>query len=219
MSTFSNEPRPYSQIRRDLIAAISSPHAKPRKPPARPAGLDTRLSAAAAAKLRELSLAPDAPFDKRRDLYDQITMSIFDELEAIDEEDTWFELLTPGRRAIRLVADVDMEVNNGGFDQYYLNSSGDGAILAPAALRAFGFDKVAALVEQANSVFPKGKGPPQSRETRLNMLDSLSETATDKWNKLDSEFFDLPSYPDGALSEIPALEYVLAHEAEFFKLS
>lgn len=218
MSPNPNQPRPYSQLRGELIAAIGSQIPKPRKVPKRPAKLDMRLPASAAESLRRLSLTDDADSDKRREIYFDITMSISDELEAIDEDENWYELLTSGRRAIRLIADVEMEVNNGGFDQYYLNSSGDGAILAPAALRAFGFDKAASLVEAANNAFTKDMGPPQSRRARLKLMDKLGEAASELWASLDNQFFDLPAYPDGGLSEFPMLEYVRAHESEFFKV-
>ena len=51
---------------------------------------------------------------------------------------------------------LEADVNNGGFDQYYVNSSGDYAWFAPQALRAVGAEKTAEIVEQANTAFGPG---------------------------------------------------------------
>ena len=100
--------------------------------------------------------------------YCAVVDSIRDELAAIDEETAFYELLSPGRRALILADGLDLEVNNGGFDQFFLNSSGDGAAATPDALRLLGHPNVATMVERANSQFPSG--PPTSRQARLAQM-------------------------------------------------
>ena len=43
--------------------------------------------------------------------------------------------LSPGERVFLYVWNLEAEVNNGGFEQFYLNSAGDNAIETPVALR------------------------------------------------------------------------------------
>jgi hypothetical protein len=74
---------------------------------------------------------------------------------------SWAEL-SAAERVVVLVDGVEREVNNGGLHQFYFNSAGDCATETPAALRAIGACQVAAIVEQANALFPGG-APPSSR--------------------------------------------------------
>ena len=49
-----------------------------------------------------------------------------------------FEQLSQAEQTFRLVWELEGEVNNGGFEQHFFNSSGDIARLAPDALREIG---------------------------------------------------------------------------------
>lgn len=73
---------------------------------------------------------------------------------------TPFDELTVPERVFVAVWALEADVNNGGFDQYYLNSAGDHAWFAPAALRTIGAERTAAIVEQANAEFGPD-GPPR----------------------------------------------------------
>jgi hypothetical protein len=64
--------------------------------------------------------------------------------------------LTPAERVFLCVWNLEAEVNNGGFEQFYINSAGDNAVETPAALRGIGAARAAAIAERANDVF----GPP-----------------------------------------------------------
>ena len=202
----------YSDVRRriiDEVAAQPSPAA-----PARPANLDTRLPTSTAEELRRLGPASQANWKEHSRLYDQVMESIGRELRAIDPDLDWYQLLSPGRRAVVLIANLENEVSNGGFDQYYLNSSGDGAAATPESLRLLGLDQLAEMVEQANAQFPGG--PPSDRRQRLAQLDRLPKTAGKVWDELDRRFYDLPG-PFGGFAESAGTRYMLAHPAEFFK--
>jgi hypothetical protein len=190
-------------------------HTSSRGPaPARPANLDTRLPAAKAAQLRTL-FPPTAETRKAfYKCYSEINASLSGELGAIDKNACWYELLSPGRRAILLAEALEAEVNNGGFDQYFLNSSGDGAALTPAALRLLAQEAAAALVERANALFPSG--PPVDRTQRLKLMKTLGKPGSNLWSDLDTEFFDL-NLPDEGLAIGSAVPYILSHESEFFR--
>lgn len=207
------KPRPYKEIRKTLIDALANPAAVRPNAPARPRNLDTRLPAADAKKLRALGPPNEKNWQKICDHHEAIVESIRAELAKIDKETDWHELLSPARRAVILAHDLECEVNNGGFDQYYLNSSGDGAHAAPEALRMLGLPQIAAMVEKANGVF-KG-GPSPDREARLAAMDNLPDTARDAWSKLDDQFFGL-DLPYGGLAGAE-IRLVFKHESEFFK--
>lgn len=88
---------------------------------------------------------------------------------------------------------LEADVNNGGFDQYYFNGSGDQSPWAPEALRTIGAYKMADIVARANSVFGPD-GPSHNRSARQAQLFLVAPP--DKpgpWEALDEEFF---AYPD-----------------------
>ena len=57
-----------------------------------------------------------------------------------------FSDLTWAERVFRTVWGLKGEVDNGGFDQFYFNSSGDTAFFAPEALDAIGAKEAAKVV-------------------------------------------------------------------------
>jgi len=63
-------------------------------------------------------------------------MSRSDRLSPIANER--FSELSPSERVFILIWDLEAEVNNGGFNQFFFNSAGDRASATPAALRAIG---------------------------------------------------------------------------------
>jgi hypothetical protein len=90
----------------------------------------------------------------------------------------------------RLVAVYSLwgEVNNGGFDQYFFNSSGDEAGSALAGLKEMGALGSAVLLERAMEVFPGGR-PPADRQQRVRTMDKLRKRAGDPWEQCDQEFY------------------------------
>ena len=77
--------------------------------------------------------------------------------------DAPFAQLTVPEQVFVAVWTLESDVNNGGFDQYYLNSSGDYAWFAPAALRAIGAEQTAAIAERANAAFGPRRTAARSR--------------------------------------------------------
>lgn len=116
------------------------------------------------------------------------------ESSRIRHSDTAFEDLTEVDRVLTSIWVLEADVNNGGFDQYYFNSSGDSAYYAPVAFRAIGAPTMAGIVEKANSRFGPG-GPPRSRSDRQEALLAMEDGL---WNDLDDQFY---AYPEN-LSEL-----------------
>jgi hypothetical protein len=64
-----------------------------------------------------------------------------------------YDKLSPPEKVFVCVWDLEAQVNNGGFHQYYFNSSGDHALDTVDALAAIGAKYTAGLVKQANALF------------------------------------------------------------------
>ncbi|MCC5786127.1 MAG: DMP19 family protein [Phycisphaerales bacterium] len=200
-------PMPYSALRRKLFSAMGDENATVGPVPPRPEGLDTRLPAEDAEVLR----SADNDSDKALKVLMDVDTSINKELDAIDRSELWLELLSEPRRVFYAVYWLEAEVNNGGFDQYYINSPSDAASQVPGMLREIGMNDLAELVERANAVFPKG--PPRSREARLAQMEKLGDAASGKWGEIDDEFFDRNYTCHG-----PLLDYVRRNEQQFFRV-
>lgn len=120
-----------------------------------------------------------------------------------------FRALTPPEQVAYCVDALEREVNNGGFQQFFWNSSGDTAVETLRALEALGATEAARLVTRALAVFPDAR-PPADREARIALLETLPAEATATWSDLDDAFY---RYPD----DLTALmrEYVRANRDGF----
>jgi hypothetical protein len=99
----------------------------------------------------------------------------------------------------RLIENLEAEVNNGGFDQFFYNSAGDNARETILALETIEAGTTADIVKRAAAKFPDGM-PPQDRYKRQELLLSRVSPASDAFDELDAEFY---GYPDN-LSELLA---------------
>jgi len=104
---------------------------------------------------------------------------------------------------------VESEVNNGGFSQYFLNSSAETAPFVVQALNAIAAPKTADICQRAiTAAFPSGL-PPTVEEVQTAASDFSHETL-EKLEPLDQEFF---SYPHNLTDLLFA--YVSKHPEEF----
>jgi hypothetical protein len=93
--------------------------------------------------------------------------------------------------------EVESEVNNGGFSQYFLNDSAESAHFVVDALRVIGAPKTADICQRAiAAAFPSGL--PQSADIRSAAAD-FPDDVLEKLERLDQEFF---SYPHDLTDEI-----------------
>jgi hypothetical protein len=112
--------------------------------------------------------------------------------------------ISDAERVFICVWQLEAEINNGGFAQYYTNSAGDLATDAPAALEAIGAVRTARIVRAANAVFPGGPSP--DRDVREDAFDGLADGV---FEELDDRFL---AYEDDLSSMLYA--YVQAHRGE-----
>jgi hypothetical protein len=120
-------------------------------------------------------------------------MTLDDEFKSAlsREAECGFSGLNDRDQLLHAIWHLEGDVNNGGFDQYYFNSGGDQAKIAPSMLRAIGAECMATIVETANAVFGPD-GPSPDRNTRQETLAVLTESDS-PWERLDQEFW---AYPD-----------------------
>jgi hypothetical protein len=94
------------------------------------------------------------------------------------------------RQAIYMISRLEAEVNNGGYNQFYFNSSGQFAAALPEALKLVGATKFADLTERANSTFEKEKS--KITEDQDGSVEGFSKSYDNNpLNKFDEEFYKL----------------------------
>ena len=84
---------------------------------------------------------------------------------------------------------LEREVNNGGFDQYFWNSSGDFALQTVQSLKAIGANTTADILQMAIDQFPE-KQVPQDRAKRIATMEQIEATAEPIWEELNQKFFE-----------------------------
>jgi Domain of unknown function (DUF4375) len=104
---------------------------------------------------------------------------------------------------------VESEVNNGGFSQYFLNSSAETAGFLVDALETIGAPKTADICRRAiDCAFP-GRLPPTAEDISSQAAE-FSEDTLAQLDTLDTEFF---AYPHDLTELLYA--YVSRHPEEF----
>ena len=104
--------------------------------------------------------------------------------------------LTEPEQVFLRVWNLEAEVNNGGFAQFFENSAGDYAVGTPDALRAVGAPEMAVLAERAMQPFGPS-GPPADRDARAKAIQALPASARELWDQLDDQFYKLASPEQG----------------------
>lgn len=98
------------------------------------------------------------------------------------------EKLSMEEKTIVFIEALEREINNGGFSQFFFNSSGDFVAETVEALKKVGSSKFLALLEAAIAQFP-GSYIPKDQGERQDILDTLENDAEPVWQKLESEFY------------------------------
>ena len=107
--------------------------------------------------------------------FDRLARLGYDKLDAVDKN-------------FVCVWALEGEVNNGGFDQYYFNTSGDWAIDTPDALIEIGAAKTAEIVKRGNDLFGIS-GPSRDSTIRQTQLNDFSESVHTQLGSLDADFY------------------------------
>lgn len=122
------------------------------------------------------------------------TVSIYDGPEAFLEQ---YNAAPEASRVLFAAHWCQSEINNGGFEQFFSNSTG---VLAPEgvlAFRALGMPQTADLIGKAMAVF--GAHYPRERTEREDALDRVWDDVegNDPFGDLDEPFFELVDAENG----------------------
>jgi hypothetical protein len=113
------------------------------------------------------------------------------------------------QKVFSVIWELEGQVNNGGFAQFFTNSGGEVANHAPWALRKIGAARCADIVARALRVASPRELPTD--QTALEALvEALSPESVEALHALHEDFFE---YPDD-LTEL-LFAHVAAHPAEF----
>lgn len=130
-------------------------------------------------------------------------------LWAKSENDQNFESLNEFEKNVLFIEMLEGQVNNGGFDQYFFNSSGEYAHETLIALKEINAPKMADILNNAIITFPNST-IPKDTETRRELMEELPESISEKWDDLDNQFYEYPENLAGLV-----IEYVKKNKGEF----
>ena len=100
----------------------------------------------------------------------------------------------------RLVELLEGEINNGGFHQFFYNSTGNETAAMIRALKKIGALKTADIVTRAAAKFPGGM-PPRDRFKRQDLLLEKVDPKIKVFEELDQEFCAYPDDLQGLLEK------------------
>jgi hypothetical protein len=121
--------------------------------------------------------------------------------------------LSKSEQAIYMIWGLEAEINNGGFNQYFFNSSGQFAELTPDALKLVGAVKFAELTEKANRIYKTENDKITKHQD--GTIDGFSKSYDENpLNELDDEFYAL--YDKEKLHDLQ-IEYIRKNKKDFIE--
>lgn len=147
---------------------------------------------------------------------DLLEQAIFDNIYETISNDHINELsnvqkLSKGQQAFWSTWIIEGEVNNGGFNQFYFNSSGQYWKMAESGFKLIGAEKYADLTHRANNIYEENK--ERLAEFDDGTLESFGESYKDNpLNKLDDEFYELEDVEN--ISKL-RIKYIRENKNEF----
>jgi hypothetical protein len=163
----------------------------------------------AATRIEAKSLRMPAPGPSRSNdtsLPYEFEYQMFEKIYPVDEE-AGVAAATPGQRGVYALAAVDDEIQNGGFDQLFVNTAGEFFGDALAGARLFGATQHMRVLEKAARLFPNGV-VPKDRGERAAASDTIRPG---RLAQLDDEWFSIRPILGRYM-----LRYMNAHPSEFF---
>lgn len=147
---------------------------------------------------------------------DQLGQTVFDNIyeligEDYDNELQNIEKMSTGQQAIFSTWIAEIEINNGGFNQFFFNSSGQYVAMAADAYELIGAKKFGGLMKKAIELYSSLN---ENHELNIDgTLESFSESYTNNpFDDLDNKFYEL--YETGSLSEMKIV-YIKNNIQEF----
>ncbi len=149
------------QARKEKAERAANPHL-PKKP--EEAGVDFKAYDARLAKLDAMPVKELLKSSKDEELAYAVMRRI------------WKMTTEPSKaqRQLTLIGGLQGQVGNGGFDQYFFNSTGDAALETREGIAAVGDTEALALIDCVFSAFPNSK-PDPFRSLRNQQLSAIPE--------------------------------------------
>ena len=149
--------------------------------------------------------------DKILEIEDETTaiIELDSKLNEISEYGEKIEKLNESQKTVLFVENLEREINNGGFNQFFFNSSGDFTHETINALKTIKAFKTADIVTKSISVWPN-QNVPKDRAKRQDILEEIEEQANPIWNECDEEFY---KYQDNIVTLL--LDYVKSNKTDF----
>lgn len=129
------------------------------------------------------------------------------ESERTDSGRVDFAMQSEAQKIFSAIWELESQVNNGGFDQYFRNSDSDIIAFAPIALRTIGASSCAGVVERAIQIIAP---LPPTQAGRYEALEAVGTDGQERLTNLDSDFF---AYPDDLTALL--FEFVRQHPGSF----
>ncbi|MCB9334947.1 MAG: DMP19 family protein [Flavobacteriales bacterium] len=141
---------------------------------------------------------------------DNLIQTVYDNIELIGDE----KKLSNGQKAIYSIWWVEAEVNNGGFNQFYFNSSSKYSQMAYDGFKLIGAVKFAELMNTANNLYEENKEELAKYDD--GTLQGFSDSYDDNpLNELDTKFYKLYDEEDLYALQI---KYIRSNVNEFISL-
>lgn len=143
----------------------------------------------------------------------QVVFDNLSEKQPIDYKKEYETVMSwnKSRQAIYMIWLLESEVNNGGYNQFYFNSSGQFYKHLPEALKLVGANKFADLTKKANDTFLRENSKITQHQD--GTLEGFSKSYDDNpLNKFDHEFYDLYKIED--LQQIQ-IDFIRKNKTEF----
>ena len=125
------------------------------------------------------------------------------------KNDKDFESLNEYEKNVIFIEMLEGQVNNGGFDQYFFNSTGEYAYETLKALEEINANQTAKILNSAIKAFPT-LPVPKDTEQRRELMEDIPDNISENWDKLDDEFYEYPENLAGLV-----IEYVKTNKKEF----
>jgi hypothetical protein len=117
--------------------------------------------------------------------------------------------LSDCEKNIVYIEELEREVNNGGFKQFFYNSAGDYTFEIINALKLIGSKIFLGLLEKAIKEFPESN-VTKDRDKRQEILGNIEEKANIVWEELDNQFF---KYEENIYKLL--IDYIMKNIKEF----
>ena len=140
------------------------------------------------------------------DLWNVVTDPMIDALSEVEDSGDLHRRLNDAQYVLWMAFILDVEVENGGLEQLYVNSAGWAAQDGVSALRDIGSPSRARALEQANRRLSPTRPVPKDQAARQLLLGSTGATFED----LDDVWVEEP------LLETVAARYIRAHADQLF---